>query len=337
MSLKFRVLILSVVSLIAILILSYALIGEARHSLQVSQSLERGVVLSTKISELVHELQKERGRTAGFLGSGGKEFRDELQEQRRLTDEKIKELEKYLSKEYVSALPREAQEVFLSVILNKLNDISQIRIKVDSQQISLKDAINFYTQLDEDLIESVALLARHASNAVVAKELLAYADFMYAKEKAGLERAVLSVAFANQKFTTPQLFTKFVDLMAQQKAFIRAFSMAAPDRIREYYQKTVVSSEPSLEVLNYERLALSSPFTEGALNVDPDRWFSTITKKIDLMHRVESFIAKDLISRIEEIKSQAKGRLMGVITLSAIAIVVILIVSFISLRVKGEG
>jgi len=335
-SFKLRVLVLSAVSLVAILILSYILVGEARQSLKVSQSLERSVVLSTKIAELVHELQKERGRTAGYLGSGGKAFKEELQEQRRLTDEKIKELEKYLTKEYVSALPPEAQEVFLSVILNKLNDISQIRVKVDSLQISLQDAIKYYTQLNNDLIDSVALLARHANNAEVAKELLAYADFMYAKEKAGLERAVLSVAFANKRFTTPQLFTRFVDLMAQQKAFIKAFSLAAPDRVREYYRKTVVSSEPSLQVLNYERLALSSPFTEGALNVDPNQWFSTITKKIDLMHRVESFIAKDLINRIEEIKEEAKKRLNGVLTLSFIAIAVILAVSFISLRVK-EG
>ena len=336
MSFKLRVIILSVVSLISIVVLSYLLLGEARQSLKVSQSLERSVVLSTKIAELVHELQKERGRTAGFLGSGGKAFREELQEQRRLTDEKIKELEKYLNREYVSALPPEAQEVFLSVILNQLNDISQIRVKVDSLQISLQDAIRYYTQLDNNLIDSVALLARHARNPEVAKELLAYADFMYAKEKAGLERAVLSVAFANKKFTTPQLFTRFVDLMAQQKAFIKAFSLAAPDRVRKFYEKTVVSSEPSMQVLNYERLALSSPFTEGALNVDPNQWFSTITKKIDLMHRVESFIAKDLLNRIEEIKAKAKERFTAVTLIALISIGVILVVSFVTLRVR-EG
>ena len=32
--------------------------------------------MSVKISALVHETQKERGMTAGFLGSGGKNFGD---------------------------------------------------------------------------------------------------------------------------------------------------------------------------------------------------------------------------------------------------------------------
>jgi len=332
---KLRVLILSIVSLLSIFILSSLLYKEAKQELSQAKTLEKSVVLSTKISNLVHELQKERGRTAGYLGSGGQAFRDELQEQRRLTDQRIAELEKYLTRDYISSLPKDAQEVFLAVILNKLNDLSEVRIKVDGGQISLQDAINFYTQLNNDLIDSVALLARHTTNSGVARELLAYADFMYAKEKAGLERAVLSVAFANEKFPTSELFTRFVDLMAQQKAFIKSFELAAPQKIREYYEKKVKNSVPAMEVENYERLALTSPF-EGGLNVDPNQWFSTITKKIDLMHTIESYIAKDLLERIKFIMEEAEGELSTILTVSFLSVAVILILALISLRVK-EG
>jgi len=38
------------------------------------------------ISQLVHELQRERGASALFLGSKGTQFRAELTEQRKLTD-----------------------------------------------------------------------------------------------------------------------------------------------------------------------------------------------------------------------------------------------------------
>ena len=335
MSFKLRVLILSIISLLSIFILSSLLYKEAKEELHQAQALEKSVVLSTKISNLVHELQKERGRTAGYLGSGGQAFKEELQEQRKLTDQRIAELEKYLTRDYVSSLPKDAQEVFLSVILNRLNDLSEVRIKVDSGQISLQDAINFYTQLNNDLIDSVALLARHTKNSTVARELLAYADFMYAKEKAGLERAVLSVAFANKKFPTSELFTRFVDLMAQQKAFIKSFELAAPDKIREYYRRTVESSTPAMEVENYERLALTSPF-DGNLAVDPNQWFTTITKKIDLMHTVESYIAKDLLERIKTVKQEAEGELTTILFVSAVSIIIILIVAFISLRVKED-
>ncbi|RKQ63971.1 nitrate/nitrite sensing protein [Thermovibrio guaymasensis] len=336
MSFKHRIILLSLVSLFSIFTLSYFLLTEARHSLKNAESLEKSVILSTKISELVHELQKERGRTAGFLGSGGKTFKEELQEQRKLTDLKIKELEKYLNKEFVSSLSGEAQKLFLSVILNGLDNLSQVRVKVDSLQISLEDAINFYTKLNSDLIDSVALLAKNSKNAEIANELLAYTNFMYAKDKAGLERAVLSVAFANKMFPDSKLFTKFVDLLAQQKAFIKSFSLAAPERVIDFYKKTVVSSGPSEQVLDYERLALTSPFTKGALNVDPNQWFRIITQKIDLMHKVELFIAKDLIGKIKEVKFEAKSRFNGVLVVSVVAIAVILIVSIASLRGRGE-
>ena len=56
------------------------------------EKLGQGVVLSTKISKLIHETQKERGMTAGFLGSKGVKFKDKLSQQRELTNKQIKEL-----------------------------------------------------------------------------------------------------------------------------------------------------------------------------------------------------------------------------------------------------
>ena len=43
--------------------------------------------LAPTISALVHELQKERGQTAGFIGSKGGSFADTIGGQRQLTDD----------------------------------------------------------------------------------------------------------------------------------------------------------------------------------------------------------------------------------------------------------
>lgn len=50
------------------------------------QKLDELVNLSIKITSLVHELQKERGMTAGFLGSKGIKFKDKLPLQKELTN-----------------------------------------------------------------------------------------------------------------------------------------------------------------------------------------------------------------------------------------------------------
>ena len=47
-------------------------------------------------SFLVHELQKERGASAGYLSSKGEKFKDIMLKQRLLTDQKNKEFQNFI-------------------------------------------------------------------------------------------------------------------------------------------------------------------------------------------------------------------------------------------------
>ena len=82
--------------MVTLLIFSVILVTERYRMVQESVLLDQGVTLATKISIVIHELQKERGTSAGFLGSKGKNFGENLQKQRQLSDEKIKEFFKAL-------------------------------------------------------------------------------------------------------------------------------------------------------------------------------------------------------------------------------------------------
>jgi len=320
--LKGKITVLTVVPLIVVLIFAYFLISESYRQVRTAESLKKDILLSTKISAVVHELQKERGRSAGFLGSRGREFKDELREQRLLTDRAISELKAVVDKEYLSALPRGTREVIERVVSEELNSVSEIRNKIDRREISLKEAVKFYTELNNELIDAIGAIAKVSGDADITRELTAYADLIYTKEKMGLERAILSVAFARDSFDLP-LFKKFVDLLAQQKAFIKSFELVAPDNVVEYYRKTVVSSTPAEEVSKLEELALSSPF-EGGFNVDPNYWFSVITDKINLVKKVEDYISRDLVSKVETIIADAKSKLVMAILLSVLSVVVVL-------------
>lgn len=58
--------------------------------------LDRISILATRISPLVHEVQKERGATALYLGSKGTKFREEVQAWPQDTDLRRRELETFL-------------------------------------------------------------------------------------------------------------------------------------------------------------------------------------------------------------------------------------------------
>ena len=329
--LKGKVILITLLSLFAIGVLSYQLINKAYTDYVKSEKLKTSITIAERVSLLVHELQKERGRTAGFLGSGGKTFSQELKEQRKETDRRIAQLKEVLSMKTVQALPPKEREFFINLINDQLPKLIEIRNRVDNLSIPLNRAIEFYTRLNNKLIDSIGLLSSESTNPEIARELLSYADFMYAKEKAGLERAILSVAFANNKFLSNEHLEKFIDLMAQQKAFLKAFQLAAPENVYQYYIKTVKSSVPYQEVKKYEELAISKS-AEGNFNVDPDVWFQTITEKINLMKQVEDFIAKDLLHKINQIIEESKHELTTVIVISSIALIIIGGTALLSLR-----
>ena len=328
---KGKILLVALLSLLAIGVLSYQLVSSSYTEYVKSQKLKTSIEIAKRISLLVHELQKERGRTAGFLGSGGKTFVQELREQRQETDRKIAQLKEILTKQTVQALPPRVREFFLNLINSDIPQLVEIRNRVDNLSISLDQAIKFYTQLNNKLIDSIGLLSAESTDPEIARELLSYADFMYAKEKAGLERAILSVVFANNKFSSDRQLEKLVDLMAQQKAFLKAFQLAASEGVYNYYRKTVENSLAYKTVKEYEALALSK-FAEGNFNVDPNQWFKVITDKINLMKQVEDFIAKDLIQKINTIINKAKEELIFVVVLSSVAILIILGATFLLIR-----
>lgn len=95
-SFKNKIFILLLLPLLGFLAFSALLIKQNYATSDEMQQLTQLTQLSISNSELVHELQKERGATAGFIGSKGTTFTKELREQRQSTDEKLQALTTFL-------------------------------------------------------------------------------------------------------------------------------------------------------------------------------------------------------------------------------------------------
>ena len=55
-----------------------------------------------------------------------------------------------------------------------------------------------------------------------ANDITAFYNFLMSKERAGIERAVMSNSFARNKFL-PGMKQKFIVLMTEQRTFIKSF------------------------------------------------------------------------------------------------------------------
>ncbi|MRJ02866.1 MAG: methyl-accepting chemotaxis protein [Epsilonproteobacteria bacterium] len=304
--------------------LSYIVLKESYNSYTQNRKLKDEILLSIRLSNVVHELQKERGRTAGYLGSGGEKFAREIGEQQKLTDKQVAKLLHFIETKHYNSIDGDIKKR-IDHIRKRLSLLSTLRRQIMAQQIPTKEAIAFFSALNAYIIDTIAELAKKSQDALISRELIAYADFMLAKERAGIERAVLSNTFARNSFLEG-FFVKFIRLVSQQEAFLKAFEVAAPKKFIDYYHKTVRGSDVD-EVKRMEEIAIRIG-REGGFNIDPGYWFEQITGKINKLKQVENYIAKEIIHQIQE--SIERGKLIFYLTigLSLIGIVTALVVGY---------
>ncbi len=270
-----------------------------QENVTVKKELSNLVDLSKSLSALIHETQKERGASAGFLGSKGKKFVSLLPKQRKMTDEKIKNYYNTLNSIDKSFLDNETKE-YINELSNYLSKINGIRRKVDSFKISLKNEVNWYTKMNAVMLKIIGNTSKLAPNPKIAMELAAYTSFLKAKERAGIERAVLSATFGADKFL-PGMYTKFITLVAEQNAFLDDFSTFANEKIKKIYFQ--ITKAPSFnEVQRLRNIAVLKHNT-GHFGVDAEYWFGIITKKINKLKKIDDKLANVIQKDVNSINT----------------------------------
>lgn len=281
-------------------------------------TLEKMLVLTDSASVsalLVHELQKERGASAGYLGSKGTKFEDILKKQRIETDQKNQSLQQFIKE---TDLPPQLTALF-SKINSELAKLTNIRSRVSSLSITVKEEVAFYTHLNTLLLSIMDNTANQNQHAKLAISATTVGSFLQHKERAGIERAVMSNVFASNEFT-PVLLEKFIRLLAEQQAYIDKFIAHANTMQLDVYKKTV-KGKPVDDVETFRKIALNK-MNQGNFNVDSTLWFTTISKKINLLKSVEVALLAQLKDQNLTLIDEKKHLL----TTFAISMVLILII-----------
>ena len=193
------------------------------------------VAMSVVISNFVHETQKERGASAGYLGSQGSQFAQKLPAQRSLTDRRYAEFKAFVAAFDFSRYPAELKQS-IAAIREQLGKLDAMRSGITAQRVAIGDALGYYTSLNAKLLDIVPTAGKLSPDEILAKGLIAYADFLYSKERSGIERAVLSNTFANKGFA-PGMQQKLITLIAEQDAYMHAFLSVADKNAKAFYDQ----------------------------------------------------------------------------------------------------
>ncbi|MEZ8059719.1 methyl-accepting chemotaxis protein [Vibrio splendidus] len=321
MSFKQKIIALLILPILGFLWLSVSAISKGVETTSEMSSLNQLTRLSVVYSELVHELQKERGMTAGFIGSQGTQFVSELRSQRTSADTRRDQRNEYWQSADID-LPQINR--LNSEISQSLNQITTIRNRVDSQSIPLSEALGYYTKLNAKLLSVSALIAELSSDSTITTETIAYYNFLQGKERAGIERAVLNNTFSKNEFG-PGMLVKFISLVTEQNTYFSNFEVLGnPDNVRFFEQQLNDRSVAEVEKLRDVAESKMSGF-----DVDPVYWFAQSTARIVQLKKTENQLADSLIALTDQKTQQAQSAMMGSI---AMFVVITLFATFVSFK-----
>ncbi|GAA0579372.1 nitrate- and nitrite sensing domain-containing protein [Halomonas salifodinae] len=287
------------------------------------------VELSVPSGDVIHELERERGASAVFLGSGGTQGRDTLLEQRRLTDTARRELSSLLTS-FEAERFGTAFEAELGEALASLGRLDEMRHTIDRQGISETESIAYYTAAIAELLDLVTAIAGHSPDVGIAGRVNAYVSYALAKGAAGQERAVGAASIAAGRFT-PDQHQHYSRAVAEQGVYLGLFATQAAEALVDAHEHTVRGRDTD-EVLRIRRLVLDGGLTGDLGGTEGPYWFQVATARIDLMMEVLDRIAEDLIAGTEALKREAQAAFLLIALGSGAVLVVAVLLAMLIVR-----
>ena len=330
-SLTGKIITISLIPLLACLVLLVISLKSTQDSLNTNKSLSTQITISAKVSDLIHELQKERGLSAGFLSSKGVKFSSELKSQRNSTDSALKELKEMVSKDLKGFDLRsgfDALDLLDSTRLNADNSLSG-----DSPLIA--QTISYYTKTIATLLDSISNSTSLVKDSAILRVMFSYTNFLYAKESAGLERATGNAMLSSNSPASEVQYDTFVSLLTKQEVYEKAFLDFGEGKDRAIYDRA--KQEPSFKQVESIRESIKSHHKSGNYGVEAKVWWDTITTKIDILKDVEDSIALNIKNTLSQKISTQQKAFWTMLVLEGLAFVVsILLCAFVTKNILNN-
>jgi methyl-accepting chemotaxis protein len=174
------------------------------------------------ISGLIHELQKERGGSVGFVSSKGQAMAQAVHEQRPATDKALAGFRARMAGFDRSMLgPKFARS--LDDAQAALEKLASARAAVDALSLTPPKAAEYFSATIASLVAAIQATGDLSEDVRILRQSIAFSAFVQRKEFAGQERAAGAQGFAAGAFA-PEVHAAFLRLGALQEAQAQIFA-----------------------------------------------------------------------------------------------------------------
>ena len=277
LSIRSKLLLLSILPLLllAAFIISQGdtLYKEKKSSYQTKFIIE----LALQLEYFSHEFAIERGLTEQFLASKGMMGRDQIREQRKISDRYFDDLEKFInSRQLDLSNLKGIQTKFydLRELIKKRNDVRQ---KID--QLSEKNnGFSYYSLVNNKAIGLIDSITIFVENSNVRRELRHTVEIMWLEEHAGQSRGALhgvyqkrSATFANYTHihTFINKFDHRLELLLNNRSFHTKADLNALTKTQAFKKVDKIQNNFLKQIDHLKNIQGPSP----------EHWFSLATQR----------------------------------------------------------
>lgn len=284
--------------------------------------------LARSTGDVVHQLQRERGMSAGFIGARGQQFRDEILVQRKLTDDALVKLNQALARTDTNLIQGNIAAT-LKMFKDNIQSLDATRNAISALNIEASKSTQFYTQTISGLLSFVGGIGQLSASGPMVNELAAFYSLLNLKEQAGIERALLTNVFSVDRFSDGQ-FLMLSDVVGKQEAWLTATRRFSSEAQAAELDKALASAEVT-RALELRTIALNKA-QEGGFGVKPTDWFTAQTKRIEILRQVETQAADALLAHSAALAHNARVDWQSFLAISLIALLIAIAFAMIVVR-----
>lgn len=323
---------------------------------QQNVQIERLAEISNLVGNAIHEIQKERGLSAVFIGGEGKDDdKDLLTAQWMITDQLVEVLSAELDNElsaYGQAFVETADTA--KATLAEFKAVRDFVLNIDfrafKRETARREALNFvdrqtlvpitplsddagqrYYEIESALVGLVDQMVGLASSAEMSAKLSSLSNLLKVKEMTANERALVVTAFSDGLFT-PEAYSEFLSLNGAQETFLSVFRSSATASNNEAYDVAMAgdaiieAEDVRIFIIDMEGGDMTGSGYEGL------EWYGMSSKKIDAIKIVEDIVTADIIA---DAGNKASSAFVNVLIFGFVAVVVTLLTFFIFIVSKS--
>lgn len=269
---------------------------------------ERSSLISS-LSLLVHEQQLERGATSVFLNSRGTEFQVELRAQRIKTNAAMQRFIEELNATDTykgNGIQQRIERISLA-----LGNRAAHRAAVDAIDISIPEALGHYTAVNNDALAVVKKISSNAGSVELSQLVLALHSLMYAKESAGIERAVGSGSFAAGKVSIERGLTLKTLIARQETGLERFLDVSVPENIQSL--EAVQNSPGAQELVRLREVAFTAIESGDLQRVTAADFFDASSERINGFKSLEDDMVQQVANAASAKVQSAVFQVAGIL------------------------